>query len=169
MEHTVGLVSHSIRHGWSQDSRIFSHEYGKAGLSYELGISISESKLVWLNGPFMAGKNDVQIFKRDLKQKLRSTGKMTIGDCGYIGHPYQCSTPNNHNSSKLTKFKSHALKRHERFNGLIKAFDCLSGRFRHSIDRFIICFEAVCVICQYEVEMDSPLYEVIIEELMEDD
>jgi hypothetical protein len=47
---------------WSQDSWYFSHKHGKAGLAYELGISISESKLVWLNGPFMVGKNEVQIF-----------------------------------------------------------------------------------------------------------
>ena len=85
---------------WSQDSRFFPHKYGKPGISYELGISISESKLVWLNGPFMAGnKNDVQIFKKDLKQKLRSRGKMAIGDGGYSGHPHQCSTPNNRSSS----------------------------------------------------------------------
>jgi hypothetical protein len=152
---------------WSQDSRYFSHKYGKAGLAYELGISISESKLVWLNGPFMAGKNDVQIFQKGLKQKLQTAGKMAIGDGGYTGHPYQCSTPNNHNSSSLSKFKSRALKRHERFNGLTKAFNCLSGRFRHSVDRFTNCFEAVCVICQYQVEMDCPLFEVLIEELMD--
>jgi hypothetical protein len=60
------------------------------------------------------------------------------------------------------------LKRHERFNGLTKAFDCLSGRFRHSVDRFGNCFETVCVICQYQIEMDCPLFEVLIEELMED-
>jgi hypothetical protein len=153
---------------WSQDSWYFSHKYGKARLSYELGISISESKLVWMNGPFMAGKNDLQIFMKALKQKLRTAGKLSIGDGGYAGHPYQCSTPNNHNSSSLKKFKSRALKKHERFNGLTKAFDCLSGRFRHSVDRSANCFEAVCVICQYQIEMECPLFEVLIEELMED-
>ncbi len=51
---------------WSQDSQYFSHKYGKAGLSYELGILISESKLVWMKGPFMAGKNDLQMFMKGL-------------------------------------------------------------------------------------------------------
>jgi hypothetical protein len=86
---------------WSQDLRYFSHKYGKAGLDFELGILISESKLVWLNGPFMAGKNDVQIFQKALKQKLQTAGKMAIGDGGCTGHPYQISTLNNHNSSSL--------------------------------------------------------------------
>jgi hypothetical protein len=142
---------------WSQDLWYFSHTYGKAGLAYELGgISISESKLVWLNGHFMVGKNDVQSFQKALKQKLQTAGKIAIGDGGYTGHPYQITISNNHNSSSLSNFKLRALNRHEQFNGLTKAFDCLSGRFRHSVERFANCFEAVCVMCHYQVEMECP-------------
>jgi hypothetical protein len=123
-----------------------------------------------MNGPFKAGQNDNKIFSsKGLKRKLRAMGKMAIGDGAYIGHPYQVSTPNWHDSKQCNKFKSRALKRHEHFNGLTKAFDCLSGRFRHSVDRFQNCFEAVCVICQYQVETDRPLYNILIEELMEND
>jgi hypothetical protein len=155
---------------WSQDPKYFSHKYGRAGLNYELGISLVDGHLVWMKGPFKAGSNDVQIFRDEgLKAKLRATGKMAIGDGGYCGHPYQISTPNSHESKQCAKFKSRALKRHERFNGLTKAFDCLSGRFRHCVPRFKNCFEAVCVICQYQVETDSPLYSILIEELMEND
>jgi hypothetical protein len=71
----------------------------------------------------MAGKNDVHIFQKALKQKLQTAGKMVICHGGYTGHPYQISTPNNHNSSPLWKFKLRALNRHEQFNGLTKAFD----------------------------------------------
>jgi hypothetical protein len=83
-------------------------------LNYELGISLSESKLVWMNGPFRAGLNDVQVFKNEgLKAKLRHCGKMAIGDGGYGGHPYQCSTiTNRHDSKAIRTFKSRALKRH---------------------------------------------------------
>jgi hypothetical protein len=153
---------------WSMDPKYFSHKYGKAGLNYELGISLVTGHLVWMNGPFKAGENDVRVLKKyGLKAKLRACGKMAIGDSGYSGHPYQVSTPNRYESKQCAKFKSRALKRHERFNGLTKAFDCLSGRFRHSEDRFKNCFEAVCVICQYQVETDSPLFDILIEELME--
>jgi hypothetical protein len=69
----------------------------------------------------MGGTNDVHIFVKGLKQKLRRAGKMAIGDGGYAGHLYQCRTPNNHNPKPLKKFKSRALKRHEQFNGLTKA------------------------------------------------
>ncbi len=56
---------------WSQDSRYYSHKYGKAGLNYELGISLSESKLIWMNGPFVAGGNDKSVLK-----KQRSKGQV---------------------------------------------------------------------------------------------
>lgn len=155
---------------FSQDKKYFSHKYGSAGLNYELGISIRDSHLVWMNGPFPSGLNDVTVFKKKgLKQFLRQQGKMAIGDQGYAGHPYQVSTFNIQDSRNCKKFKSRALKRHERFNGYTKSFDCLSARFRHGEARFKNCFEAVCVVCQYIIELDNPLYTVLIDELMEDD
>ena len=122
---------------WSQDSEYFSHKYGKAGLNYELGISLTTQQLIWMNGPFPAGSNDVKIFiQKGLKQKLLEVGKRGIGDGGYNGHQRAVSTPNAHDSKPVKKFKGRALKRHETFNGLIKEFDCLDGRFRHSVKRF---------------------------------
>jgi hypothetical protein len=151
---------------WSQDKDFFSHKYGKAGINYELAISLTESRLIWMNGPFKAGTNDVTIFKNNgLKQKLREAGKRGIGDGGYNGHAAQLSTPNSHDSKGVKTFKGRALKRHERFNGYTKAFDCLSGRFRHSVDRFATCFEAVCVICQYQIENGNDLYDILIEDM----
>jgi hypothetical protein len=151
---------------WSQDSKFFSHKYGKAGMNYELGVSISESRLVWMNGGFRAGMNDVQTFeKKGLKAKLMATGKKAIGDGGYRGHPNELSSPNSHDSKEVHTFKGRALKRHEKFNGKTKNFDCLSGRFRHSTDRFKNCFEAVCVICQYQMENGHPLYDVLVEHM----
>jgi hypothetical protein len=75
------------------------------------------------------------------------------------------STPNPHDSYAVRKFKSRALNRHEKFNGLIKHFDCLSNRFRHHEGHFKDCFEAVCVICQYKIEIERPLFDVYIEEV----
>jgi hypothetical protein len=120
-----------------------------------------------MNGPFKAGTNDVKIFKqKGLKQKLRETGKKGIGDGGYGGHTAQLSHLNSHDSKEVKTFKGRALKRHERFNGYTKVFDCLSGRFRHSVDRFANCFEAVCVICQYQMENGNDLYDIHIEDMV---
>jgi hypothetical protein len=135
---------------WSQDPEWYSHKFNKAGINYELAILISQNRLEWMNGPFKAGLNDITIFTNEgLKEKLRATGKKAIGDSG---HSQKISTPNSHDSKQVKKFKSRALERQEKFNGMIKNFDCLSGGFRHSVDRFKNCFGAMCVICQYQIE-----------------
>jgi hypothetical protein len=115
---------------WSQDSKYYSHKYAKAGIEYELGISLTENRLIWMNGPFPASTNDVTIFsKKGLKALLKRLGKRGLGDGGYGGHTDQLSTPNANDSKEVSRFKSRGLKRHEQFNGYTKAFGCLSGCF----------------------------------------
>ena len=68
---------------WSQDPEWYSHKFNKGGINYELGISISQNILVWMNGPFKAGLNDITNFtNKGLKEKLRANGKKAIGDGG---------------------------------------------------------------------------------------
>jgi hypothetical protein len=112
---------------WSQDPERCSHKFDEAGVNHELWMSMSEDRLVWMNGPFKAGMNDVTIFKqKGLKTKVWDSGKKAIGDGGCSGHTLQISTPNSHDSKQVFKFKSRALKRQEKFNELTKNFDCLS-------------------------------------------
>ena len=56
--------------------------------------------------------------------------------------------------------QSRARARHETFNGRIKNFGCLDDRFRHGMEKHKICFEAVCVIVQYQLENGSPLFDI---------
>ena len=160
-------IEEPIHPEFSQDRKFYSHKYNKAGLNYELGILLWESRLVWMQGPTRAGSNDVHNFVNGgLEGRLLLMGKKAIGDGGYYGHQAAISTPNVADPRNVGKFKSRALKRHEKFNGMIKCFDCLKGRFRHSIERFSCCFEAVCVICQYQMENGKPLYNILIEDIM---
>jgi DDE superfamily endonuclease len=155
---------------FSQDKAFFSHKHGRAGYCFELGISLSESQLVWMNGPYPAGMSDAQIFvNKGLKSKLKTVKAKAIGDGGYFGHPKWIITPNAHDSRAVRKFKGRALKRHEKFNGHIKTFECTSSRFRHGQDKFKDCFEAVCVVCQYVIEIDIPLYDILIEDVFRDE
>jgi DDE superfamily endonuclease len=148
---------------FSQDKSKYSHKLNKAGKSYELGIDLTGG-LIWMNGPYDAGENDIQIFRKEdgLKQRLEMLGKKAIGDLGYRGEPQFVSFPNPLDSKRITKFKSRAMKRHENFNGMTKVFDVLAGRFRHSEEKFGTAFEAVCVVCQYKLENELPLYDVLI-------
>ena len=151
---------------WSQDREYYSHKYNKAGINYELGISLASQKLIWMNGPYKAGTNDVTVFKKKLRRRLEMLGKKAIGDSGYNGHQAFCVTPNKNDSDEVKKFKSRALKRHESFNGMTKTFQSLSGRFRHPVDKFPIVFEAICVICQYKIESEEPLFDILIEDVL---
>ena len=115
---------------YSQDSRYFSHKFNKAGINYELGISIASGRLIWMNGPFKAGRNDLNIFiEEGLEQRLLLLGKKAIGDGIYRGHEEAISYPNYNDSYGVKKFKSRALKRHEDFNGMTKTFKILNNRF----------------------------------------
>ena len=60
-----------------------------------------------------------------------------------------------------------ALKRHETFNGRTKVFEILWQRFRNDVKtRFPIVFESICVICQYKIEYETPLFDVLVEDLI---
>jgi O6-methylguanine-DNA--protein-cysteine methyltransferase len=87
-------------------------------------------------------------------------GKKVIADKGYRGEKDIISTPSSQDPPELRKFKSRARARHESFNARIKNFRCLDMRFRHGIEKHKIVFEAVCVICQYQLENGSPLFDV---------
>jgi len=152
------------------DSKYWSHKFNKAGVNFELGIAISSGKLIWMNGPFKAGRSDKTIFVEDgLKQRLLDLGKKAIGDKAYSGHKEAISIPNIFDSYGVKKFKSRALKRHEAFNGMTKAFRILSGRFRHGVGKIGSAFESVAVICQYKIETDEPLFDVLVEDIVDYD
>ena len=151
----------------SKDTEYFSHKFNKSGINYELGIAIASGKLIWLNGPFKAGRNDLNIFVEEgLEQRLLLLGKKAIGDGIYQGHEKAVSFPNRCDSYGVAKFKSRALKRHESFNGMLKKFRILSDCFRHRVDKIAPAFESIAVICQYKIEREEPLYDVLIEDVV---
>lgn len=148
------------------DRKTFSHKFNKAGYAYELAISLTGG-LVWVHGPFKAGQNDITIFRKALKARLLQLGRKAIGDRGYRGEPSVISFPNATDSTAVAMFKSRALCRHETFNGMTKTFDCLSGRFRHNEEKFRDAFEGVCTLCQYKLQHEVPLYDVLVQPVID--
>jgi hypothetical protein len=153
---------------FSQDPKAYSHKHNRAGWDYELGIRLHNPQLAWMSGPHPAGMNDITIFReKGLKAELERRGKKTLGDGGYNGEPKYVSNYNAIDNKGVGLFKSRALKRHENFNNLIKHFGILNGCFRHSRERFALSFEAVCVLCQYRIENEIPLYDILIEHVVD--
>jgi hypothetical protein len=130
-----------------------------AAVNYELALSIFEDSLVWMSGPHPAGKHDITVFREGLKDKIPA-GMKGVADNGYRGEKFVLSTSNRLDSKDVRDFKRRARARHESFNGRLKNFQCLEARFRHDIEKHKIAFEAVAVICQYQMENGSRLFDV---------
>jgi hypothetical protein len=144
-----------------KNKKFYSHKFDQAGLAYELGCSVFHNALVWMNGPFPAGHNDGQIFsQKGLMDKIPA-GKKAITDHGYKGsYEGKVSKSSSRDSEGLRRLKSRAKARQESFNSRIKNFAVLDNRFRHGIEKHKICFEASCVIVQYQLEAGDGLFDV---------
>ena len=49
---------------------------------------------------------------------------------------------------------------HKTVNMRLKIFNCLTKKFRHGVDKHLMCFRAVVVLTQLAIERSEPLYSV---------
>jgi hypothetical protein len=154
---------------YPKDKKAFSYKNHSAGFSYEIVVSLWESKIIWINGPFKASVHDNTIFSLPggLKEKLEATGLRVIADSGYGGYDHVVSRLNSMDSKEVSKFKVRARMRQEAVNAKIKTLRCTdSGRFRHMGNykdgqpKFKICFEAAVVVTQYKMDISEPLFDI---------
>jgi hypothetical protein len=146
-------------HKWSKNPKYYSHKFKQAGLAYEVALSVFQNKVVSVNGPFPASVNDTTIFRDGIRDMIPE-GKRAIVDNGYKGKDPKYSKPNSVDSPALRNFKGRARSRQECFNSRLKNFHCLSENFRHGEEKHKVCFEAIAVIGQYQLELGSPLFDV---------
>lgn len=135
-----------------------SHKFKSAGVTYEIGIAVYHNKVVWINGPHKAAVHDKEIYESKLRKKMPA-GKKAIADRGYRGEEGRRTLciRNTHDSPAMKDFKRRVRARHENFNARLRVFNILEHRFRHGVERHQTVFEAVCVICQYDMENGHPL------------
>ena len=133
-------------------------------MKYEIAISIFTAQVVWINGPFRGGENDLNMLRAGDLLNLIAEGKLIVADRGYKSsvarEAAKLSLPNPFDSKELNNFKSRARLRQETFNGRLKHFRALSDTFRHGFDKHKFVFEAVVVIVQYQMDNGSPIYSV---------
>lgn len=94
-----------------------------SGLKYEFAVSIKESKLLWINGPYPASIHDITIFrggKTDQNQEdwdknslffVVPDGVMGIADDGYKGEPKKLVTSKAEQSREMRNFLGRAVDR----------------------------------------------------------
>jgi hypothetical protein len=147
----------------------YDHKSNSAGVTYELGIAIRSSRLVWVRGPFPASQHDLTTFrggkKKDPKdptalQFKLGPGQRGVGDSGYQGEPKKVTTTREGHSTELKKWLARVKARHETFNTRLKFYKILEHRFRHGFQQHKMVMEAVCVAVQYDMENGNPLFEV---------
>jgi len=152
-------INEPVHPEYPKNHKMYSHKFKTAGLNYEVALSLWENKVVWINGPFQASDNDLIIFRRGLKNKIPD-GRFGIADGGYKGEE-KLILSSRFDTEELRRFKSRAKARQESFNKRLKQFSCLSDRFRHDWKaKHKICFEAVCVIGQYQLENGFELFDI---------
>lgn len=146
---------------YNLDKDYSSHKFGKkAGLRYELAIALHSSDLVWISGPHKAGKyTDLKIFRKKLKGLVEKLGgKKGMADGGFEGEEDLLCLPSSLDKTHERKYKSRARCRHETFNGRIKKYQSMDGKWKQGKKKHKLAFVAICVILQYEMENGSPLF-----------
>ncbi len=139
-----------------------SKKLGGAAVTSGVAIAVRHPQVVLVNGPHPAVKHDKTMFHEDggPGPKLKN-GQKAICDWLYTGGGPKCAIRNDFDSDELKEFKKRVRARHESFNSLIKAFNILDTRFRHSVCKHKACFEAVCVLVQYDMDTGRPIMEVV--------
>jgi hypothetical protein len=134
---------------------------GKSALRYELGVDILAGNLVWVSGPYPAGKyTNIAIFNNVLANCLKP-GERVEADNGYVGRPDKIKCPNiDCNPAENRVMQGIARSRHETLNGRLKALGIPGNVYHHDIREHGTVFYACAIITQLSVTNGEPLFEV---------
>ena len=133
------------RDGYNE--KFFSKKIQGAAFRYEVATCIQTGDIVWVNGPFKAGRwHDLTIYRRDLKHLL-APGEMVEADKGYRGDE-TIRNPRTVFSRADKRAKELVHARHETVNRHFKQYQALSSKYRHerSIHQYV--FHSITVITQ---------------------
>ena len=134
-------------------------KFNHSGLKYEVGVCIATGHIVWINGPFRCGQNDLNISRTALLGAL-DQGESAVADSGYRGEPHHIRTPQV-GTEKEKEMQDIARARHETVNSRLKIFNVLGAQyFRHEITFHSSCFRAVAVVTQLSFENGAPPFQL---------
>ena len=132
-------------------------------MRYEIGISIFSGDIVWVSGPYRAGRYpDLTIFwQGGLKDRLLHHKEVAVADKGYRGEEDYIDLPDE-GSTMHQAMMSRACARHETCNRRFKQFAILGNRFRHSINWHRTIFHAVAVLTQINIDQGNELWNPMV-------
>jgi hypothetical protein len=117
--------------------------------------------LVWVSGPYPAGKyTDIEFFNSVLANCLEP-GERVEANNGYVGRPDKIKCPNNDcNPVENRVMQGIARSCHETLNRRLKTWGILGNVYRHDIREHGTVFYTCAVITQLSVANGEPLSEV---------
>ena len=149
----------SIKEPWPFNTIYYSQKLNGPGLKYEVAVAIMSDNIVWVNGPFPAGTSDLTIFREGLLMMLADDEGVEC-DNFYKGED-QLKNPKVHQGASYKNQKKKVRARHENLNARLKLFKVLDETFRHDHRKHGICFRAVAVVVQTNMNHDrGSLFEV---------
>jgi hypothetical protein len=134
----------------------------KCGLRYKIGVDILAGNIVWVNGPFAAGKyTDIKFFCLGLAHWLEEFERVEADD-GYIGEaPQKVKCPGCvSNPDENQEMQNSVRARNESLNVRLKNWAILSTMYRHDLMEHGNVFRAIAVITQIVINAGEELFEV---------
>ena len=147
------------------DKKACSHKFNSCAAKYLIALSLQESKVVFIAGPYIGGVSDTEMMVHSgLQDLLIEKKKLVMVDRGFHSdiklHRETHAYPDEIDNPKLHNFKSRARLRQEAFNGKLKKFSIMEQTFKHKFEKHKFVFEAVVVIVQFQMENGQPLFSV---------
>ena len=143
------------------DGKWFSHKFKGPGVRYEVGVGIQVPWIVWINGPYPAGRWPDLSIARDVLHHVLGPGETYIADRGYFAGDAPSLTPNDPATDEQWNAWSVLRARHETLNSRLKNFNILSRKYRHNLQRHGEVFWAVANVVQLDIQTESPLFDVL--------
>ena len=145
------------------DRQEMSHKFKHAAYKWEVAVALYSNHIVWVNGPFKGGENDLTILRNGQPDgsgnilDLIPEGKWAMTDRGYrTDVPEEMSKigyKRDDDPVQLKRYKGRGTSRGETINARIKEFESMSKTFRHGDAEHTAAFKAVVVTVQYHLDM----------------
>ncbi len=135
---------------------------GKCGLRYKIGVGILAGNIMWVNGPYAAGKyTDINFFCHGLAHRLDEHKRVEV-DNGCIGEaPQKVKCPGCvSNLTKNQAMQNRVRSRHKSLNRRLKNWEILTLLYRHDLMEHGNVFWAIAVITQISINVGEKLFKV---------
>lgn len=137
-----------------------SHKLNRAGLRYEVGISIATCYIVHINGPFLCGDwPDLRIARRWLHNRLNPT-EFYLADSGYRSGTGPAVTRRAIPRERRPEYNA-LMARHETINRRFKEFAILGHKYRNEEEKHGEVFHCIAVLVQIELLFGGLKFEVL--------